>query len=274
MPFTLLKGHFKPEVGVPDGDSVRFRADNLALWNKLEGRAVAIGTGVETLGTAQLRLEGIDAIEKGAIQPLATEARDSLLALLGYEDDVTPEPRGFVLARMTDDQSRRPIAFAFAGETDRPDGDDVFLDIPLLRQSANYRQVEARFAYPLYYNTLFASLRNAFTLAVGAAKLQGVGYWPTDATATGVTVRSSADLDTLSPIWPKLWRRLQEYFRDADSLAGFIDFLEAKDERIDVMSIVEERGLQDLVEVQGDTVRLLEPPENLRVVGKAGQRRR
>ena len=274
MPFTLIKGHFKPEAGVPDGDSVRFRADNLALWDKLEGRAVAIGTGAETVGTAQLRLEGIDAIEKGAIQPLATQARDSLLGLLGYQDNIVEEPRGFILARMTDDQSRRPIAFAFEGETDRPDGDEVFLDVPLLKQSANYRQVEAGFAYPLYYNTLFASLRNAFTQGVCAAKQQGVGHWGTDATATGVTVQSSADLKTLPPIWPKLWRRLEEYFRNADSLDGFIDFLEAKDERIDVLSIMEERGLQDLVGVEGDTVRLLEPPENLRVVGAAGQRRR
>ena len=274
MPFTLIKGHFKPEAGVPDGDSVRFRADNLALWDKLEGRAVAIGTGAETAGTAQLRLEGIDAIEKGAIQPLANQARDSLFDLIGYQDNTNPEPRGFVLARMTDDQSRRPIAFAYAGETDRPDGDDGFLDVPLLKQSANYRQVEAGFAYPLYYNTLFASLRNAFTGAVGAAKLGGIGYWPTDATGTGVTVRSAADLETLPPIWPKLWRRLEEYLRNAGSLAGFIDFLEGKDERIDILSIMEERGLQDLVEVQGDTVRLIEPPENLRVVGAAGQRRR
>jgi len=38
---------------------------------------------------------------------------------------------------------------------------------------------------------------------------------------------------------------------------------------------MEERGLQDLVEVRaGNKVRLVEPPENLRVVGKAGVRRR
>jgi hypothetical protein len=89
-----------------------------------------------------------------------------------------------------------------------------------------------------------------------------------------VTVRSKNDLATIPPIWPKLWRRLEEFFRNANSLAGFIDFLEQRNERIDILSIMEERGLQDLVEVRGDTVRMTEPPENLRVVGEAGRRTR
>jgi hypothetical protein len=33
---------------------------------------------------------------------------------------------------------------------------------------------------------------------------------------------------------------------------------------------MEERGVQDLVEVRGTRVRLTEIPENLRVVGRAG----
>ena len=60
--------------------------------------------------------------------------------------------------------------------------------------------------------------------------------------------------------------------RDADSLAGFKEFLEDKNERVDILSIMEERGFQDVVEVNGNTVRMTEEPENLRVVGKAGRR--
>jgi hypothetical protein len=59
MPFTLIKGRFVPKAGVPDGDSVRFRAENLKLWKTLEGKRVVLGTGPETKGTAQLRFEGI-----------------------------------------------------------------------------------------------------------------------------------------------------------------------------------------------------------------------
>jgi endonuclease YncB( thermonuclease family) len=273
MPFILIKGRFTPAAGVPDGDSVRFLADDLDLWSKLEGAPVQLGTGVETKDTVQLRFEGIDAIEKGATQPLSTDARDSMFGLIGL-DEANPEPMGFVLARMTDDKTRRPISFVFAGETNRQDGSEVFLDSAMLRESVNFQQVQAGFAYPLYYNTLFADLRNELNEALESAKDDDVGYWPHDKTMDGVTVGSHDDLATIPPIWPKLWRRLDEFLRDEDSLAGFIEFLELRDERIDILSIMEERGLQDVVEVQGDEVRMTESPENLRVVGEAGRRHR
>ncbi|MEW5987292.1 MAG: hypothetical protein AB1791_11700 [Chloroflexota bacterium] len=275
MPFLLIKGRFKPQAGVPDGDSVRFRADDLTLWQKLEGKPVKPGKQGETKDTVQLRLEGIDAIEKGATKPLATEARDNMFKLIGFDEATNPEPEGYILTRMTDDTSGRPIAFAFAGATDRNDGDlGVFLDAPLLRQSVNFRQATAGYAYPLYYNTLFASLREEFNKAIACARLSEVGYWPADKTLTGVIVRNRADLATIPPIWPKLWRRLETYFRNHSSLAGFKEFLAAENERLDILSIIEERGLQDVVEVVGDQVRLTEPPENLRVVGQAGRRGR
>jgi hypothetical protein len=150
MPFTLIKGRFKPAAGTPDGDSVRFLANNLALWNKLEGTPVRLGTGAATKDTAQLRFEGIDSIEKGATQPLADQSRDNMFRLIGRTPAVA-EPLGYVLARMTDDQSGRPICFAYAGATARGDGSDVFLDPPMLRTSVNYRQMRDGFAYPLYF---------------------------------------------------------------------------------------------------------------------------
>lgn len=274
MPFTLIKGKFKPEAGIPDGDSVRFEADNPKLWDKLEGRPVAFGAGPKTKGTVQLRFEGIDSIEKGAIQPLSTDSRDNMLALINYVAATNEEPTGYILARMTDDKTRRPICFIFSGTTNLQDGANVFLDKVLLRDSVNYKQMQAGFAYPLYYNTLFTSLREEFNQALLYAKQKPSGYWKTDATMSGVTVSNKNDLKTIPPIWPKIWRRLEEYFRKENSLDNFKLFLEKKNERIDVLSIMEERGLQDIVEVKGDTVRMTEPPENLRVVGKAGSRRR
>jgi hypothetical protein len=273
MPFLLVKGHYKPKVGVPDGDSVRFLADNRRLWGRLDGRPVRLGTGPETKGTAQLRLEGIDAIEKAAIKPSSTDATQSLLHLLGFDEDANPEPEGYILARMTDDKTRRPICFVFAGSTELADGSDVWLEAPLLRKSVNYKQMAAEYAYPLYYNTLFASLRTVFDEALAKAKSPRVGYWLKDRTTRGVTVSSTADLATMPPIWPKLWRRLQAFLRTKKPLSRFIAFLKDRNERVDIPSKMDEVGLQDLVEVKGDVVRLLQPSENLRVRGKAGKRR-
>jgi endonuclease YncB( thermonuclease family) len=272
MPFTLIKGRFKPKAGIPDGDSVRFLADDLSLWTRLEGNPVRLGTGVHTKDTAQLRFEGIDAIEKGAIKPLSTQAKDSMLSLIDFDGDTNAEPRGFILSRMTDDVAGRPICFAFAGETGLDDGSEVFLDAPMLRKSVNYKQMKTGFAYPLYYNTLFASLRREFNVALGEARNRRLGYWQTDATERGARVAGSADLTAIPPIWPKLWRRLEEYFRNHNSLSDFIAFLEEKNERVDVLSEMDERGLQDVVKVRGDKVNLTEPPENLRIRARAGGR--
>jgi endonuclease YncB( thermonuclease family) len=265
LPFTLIKGQFVPTVGVPDGDSVRFRANDPIFWLKLEGRRININFENRTV---QTRFEGIDAIEKRAIEPLSTEAKNSMLSLINYDRNTNPEPEGYILARMTDTHGR-PLCFAFSGIIDTNDGSDVFLDQPMLRNSVNYKQMEAGFAYPLYYNTLFRDLREVFNESLKSAKSSSKGYWPTDATMTGVTVSDRSSLSTIKPIWPKLWRRLEEYLPTHGNLDDFIMWLEEKGERVDILSIMEQRGLEDVVKVEGNHVSLTEVPENLRVVSAA-----
>ena len=97
MPFVMIKGTFFPGVGIPDGDSVRFAADDISLWDRLDGHIDDPGTN----DTVQLRFEGIDSIEKTAIQPLATESRDSMLDLIGASN-LQETPRGYVLSRSAD----------------------------------------------------------------------------------------------------------------------------------------------------------------------------
>jgi hypothetical protein len=106
MPFTLIKGHFVPKVGRPDGDSVRFRAIDAAFWLKLKGRPVEMNFENRTV---QTRFEGIDAIEKHAIEPLSTEAKNSMLSLINYDENTNHEPEGYILSRMTDPHGR-PIS--------------------------------------------------------------------------------------------------------------------------------------------------------------------
>lgn len=268
MPFTLIKGKFKPLVGIPDGDSVRFHADNQSLWARLEGVPVKFGKSE----TVQLRFEGIDAIEKGAIKPLADQAVANMLQLIGFNKTGDQEPNGYILTRMTDDSAGRPIAFVFPGKTDLSDGAEVYLDGTMARDSVNIKQAMAGLAYPLYYNTLFATLREEINKAIAKAKSERLGYWAVDQTNAGVTVQNHADLAVIPPIWPKLWRRLEEFLRRKNSLDGFVNYLENNNERVDIISSTDECGLQDLVKVHGNKVWLKEDPGNIRVVGKAGQR--
>ena len=123
MGFTLIKGAFHLDAGNPDGDSVRFKADDDRQFESLRGRRVEFKTD----GTVQLRYEGIDTIEKTAIQPLAMDSRDKNFEFLRESDDaLSSTPRGFILTRQTD-VNRRPVSFAFSGEIAQPDGADLFL---------------------------------------------------------------------------------------------------------------------------------------------------
>jgi hypothetical protein len=59
MPFTLIKGTFHVVGYQPDGDSIRFQADQRENWGLLKGSAVKLNAR----GHAQLRLEAIDTLE-------------------------------------------------------------------------------------------------------------------------------------------------------------------------------------------------------------------
>lgn len=131
MPFILIEGTFEPTSGTPDGDSVRFSADDDTLFNKLEGR-IEFKSG----GQVQLRYEGIDALEKAAIQPFSSKATERNIELLGGEKARLP---GYILSSHADGNGR-PVCFVFTGKPPRWNnsgrGDE--LEVDLLRESVNY----------------------------------------------------------------------------------------------------------------------------------------
>lgn len=64
MPLIFIKGRFKPEVRIPDGDSVRFLANNPALWKKLASTPVRLDTLDKSKNIAQApSLKGIEALK-------------------------------------------------------------------------------------------------------------------------------------------------------------------------------------------------------------------
>jgi endonuclease YncB( thermonuclease family) len=263
MPFILIKGTFRTDLGTPDGDSVRFKADNDELFKLLRGRKVIF----KSQNTVQLRYEGIDAIEKSATKPLATQAIEFNLKTLKGNTPSNQMPRGYILARETDGRPGRPVSLVFTGATNLADGAEINLTPSKLKQSVNYKLLKAGFAYPLFYETFFAEFRAVFVQGVQAAqKTPAKGYWPTEKTNLGVVVNTKADLKTIPPVFPKLWRRLEEYFEDGNSqgLANFKAFLEAGNERLHTLSDDRFIGFQEVVEVtSGNKVRLKYKPEDM-----------
>src|SRR6266702_6958321 len=86
--YLVIKGNFVVVGKEPDGDSVRFIADNLDLYRHLQ-RAYRIKPSRDN--SVQLRFESVDATELhygSAAQPLGAEARDTLLSWMGFDQIV------------------------------------------------------------------------------------------------------------------------------------------------------------------------------------------
>src|SRR3954463_3343409 len=210
MPFIVIKGSFhlvgqtrtgRPSGFQPDGDSMQFKPANRKLLDRLE--RLDRPYRLTAIGSTQLRFEGIDALElhfEGTHQPrpLADTARDFLTGRLGLNpvpykppEDLSVLPpvkrdatRGFILSRALEAHGR-PVAFVFDGDPPQPDGAELVLKPALLRKCVNFKSMAAGHAYPLYYDTLFVDLRDAFTNAAATARTKGVGIWASDRSASG-----------------------------------------------------------------------------------------
>jgi hypothetical protein len=274
MPFLIIKGTFHIVGYSPDGDSVRFRADNKEHWAKLSGPSAQLNAKDH----AQLRFEAIDTLEthyQNTHQPLelAIGALEHLLEGLGITDVEWNETRttvtaandgteGYILSRAVEKYGR-PVAFVYTGMSPEEDGSEIFLDADRVRESLNHRALEDGLAYPTYYKGLFHDLREALTKAVSHAREAKRGVWAEDRTNAGFEVEGLRSITDEHVVLPKLFRRLAEYLEVGGSVAGFEEFLEARDEEVIVISTVHPTHFDTVVEVEGNTVRMTEPPENL-----------
>ena len=294
MSYRLIKGEFHlfyrkaKHVGSrPDGDSVWFKPDAPTHLDNLGRHSVDFNSG----GFAQLRFEGIDALElhyQGSNHQIKAEtvaARDRLLQLIGFVNvtyapsrsanidttvrTVTPHPRtGYILTRNVG-RHRRPIAFAFAGQTQRQDGSEVFLDTALLDQSLNARLMDEGHVYPGFYTTLPTDLRNRLTDLAVNARNQGRGLWPVDATNRNPLVKNTAALESIA-LWPKLYRRLLKYFRAGNQgLVNFDAWLRSDPDNNDELLILSQGhpgNMHDIVTVSGNRITMKFDPEDLVIV--------
>ena len=277
MSFTLIKGTFHVRRYSPDGDSLRFKANSAANWNRLGGRRVDRNARQH----AQLRFEGVDTPEThyplpgGSVYqppPFSDDAADFTIAAaritgvawgpthgrVTQANDGTP---GYILARECEKYGR-PVAFVFAGSTNRADGSNVFLTSTWLRQSINYKLLKAGLAYPCYYEGLFSDLRNEMTAAVMDAWNAGRNLWPYD-WSYGVPVTSRDVLESNYMVFPKLFRRLAAYLTQHGSVNGFKDHLAQDPEPVHILSTGHFTHFDNVIEQDGNRVGLTVDPEDL-----------
>ena len=282
MPMLVIAGTFAIVHSEPDGNSVHFTATDASDWDLLRGTPVQRNAG----GVAQLRLDAIDALETHYTAPsgggrlhqplaLAHDAAARLLALLGFTDVTrsgetvtasTPASvPGYILTR-TADKYGRCVSMIGPGDPPAASGSQLHVTVEHLRATCNHGLLSEGLVYPTYYSLLYAELRNELTAATATARAAGTGVWAKDATQSGVTIESLATITDEAVILPKLFRRLAEYLehgRPSVSLDGFRAFLDQQQDRLWIVSTGSATGFSTVVEVDGQTVRLLRPPEDL-----------
>jgi hypothetical protein len=174
-------------------------------------------------------------------------------------EDGTP---GYILSREAE-KFGRPIAFAFSGAPPKPDGSSVFFTPQWMKDSLNYKSILEGLAYPTYYAGLFPDLRKELTSAVATARAATREIWNVDVTNSGFAVPDLQAIIDTHVILPKLFRRLVEFLRGGGSVSGFKKFLEKKAEPITIISTAHFTHFDTIIDVQGNTVKMTQPPENI-----------
>ena len=208
----------------PDGDSMRFIADDMSLFKGLPRYSEATEAG--GIASYQLRFQAIDTPELhygGAEQPHGLASRNGLLAWLGVNSDDwnwAVAPSGFEweqeAAILCDgfEGHGRPIAFVFRN-LDASDGAEIKMTTTLLGTSYNFDAVKTGLAYlGLYSGGLSFEVQNALIASYREASSAKRGIWALDKTGR-FTVNT---LDDLSPengqlIYPKIFRRCVDALR-------------------------------------------------------------
>jgi hypothetical protein len=283
MPMLVIKGSFHVKGGAkPDGDTIPFTPDHPTDWKLVPGFRKVVPRAD---GHANIRMEGIDTLEthyagQGAEvhQPLrfGHAAADELLNWLGFTDvhrnpdeTVTATPDsvpGFILTSGADVHNRC-VALVGRGAPPAPSGFEISVGAPLLKKTANHHLLTLGLAYPTYYTSLPAPLRDVLTAAVHQAQAAPAkGLWPSDATMSGAKITGMSSITDEVVMLPKLFRRLKDYLDLGNpALSCFPSFLAGAADEFRILSTdTFVTGLQHIVEItNSNTLRMVHPVEDL-----------
>ena len=133
----------------------------------------------------------------------------------------------------------------------------------MLDQSANFMLLTDGLAYPTYYWTLFAELRNHLTARVVQARAQRIGIHAVDVTTAGFDVPDMGALTDRHVIMPKLFRRASTHLAGTGSISGLKDMLAISNEPVLDLRTANFTHFDTFVEEDGNRLRLTRLPEEL-----------
>jgi endonuclease YncB( thermonuclease family) len=252
--YTVIHGAFVLEGYKPDGDSLRFIADNTSDWSLLEN-AKSIDseylnsvqnqneTNIDQKNSVQTRFEALDTPEFGdglKRQPLGRAARDFTLKYLGYgKIEFTPQgkqvrsaspnrTRAVLLSRSAPSGTQgRPVVYVFR-ESDWVFGQSkqIIVQAQWLEKSLNFALLASGLAYPEFYLSLPVAHRGVFQKAVQKARASGLGIGTADKSDFFKAGQLEQITEAGVQIFPKLYRRLEKYFEAREDNKTNLDFYE------------------------------------------------
>ncbi len=220
----MIRGTFVILGKQPDGDSVRFIADDTNLLSQLKNNS---RIRLSKDNSVQLRFEAIDAPELhylGQAQPLGSESRDALLKLMGFKnpqfrtDGATvisasvQTVRGAILSNAAE-VNGRPISYVLL-EKDAgglTDGTRVKLGNTLLQKTLNAKQLLNGMSYLTVYSSTPEPHRTFLRGLTLKARASRLGVWARDASANFKLVSKDSVSENGALILPKLFRRCISY---------------------------------------------------------------
>lgn len=238
VPFLTLKGNFVVRAGqMPDGDTVSF-----AAASKYRKGSVVTNVPVSPSGekTVNIRLQSIDAPEK--TQPLGAASRDALLTHLGFNPDSlglgdddftaggpTTKVSGW-LATHGLDGNGRPLGYLFRDNPGFRHGKEVSAAeiLAVLKSSANYVQADTGWAFPAFYENTDETHAALFREVSAKARAARKGVWPEDRTTKGFVPTKVALHSGGTLVYPKFYRRVQQWKANTPNAAAFIKWLKAQ----------------------------------------------
>lgn len=258
--YKIISGKLILQGKRPDGDSVAFIANDASHFDDLYRGYLLKPSAVD--GSVQLRFEGIDTPELhygSDLQPMGAAARDLLLhQILGftkvdYKNPADDKPATTVehsvpvsvpvqIATNALEPHGRPIAYIFMN-TSFNDGEMTSIDGTLITKSVNFKMIESGNAYLLAYTSMPKEHLQVFKTEANKAKKNALGVWRLDTSFNfQLDDKTSVEGSGAQLIYPKIFRRCIDYFRDvnANRFSGeLIEWLQSKQQENDMVRITE-----------------------------------
>lgn len=275
--FKIIKGTFHVKGFQPDGDSIRFKADDPTRWDAFKFSTKS----AQKADLKQLRLEAIDALEthyEGFHQPrsFGIGALEKLLGMLGIGDlqyslaistivNASDGGPGFIATDGLDGFDR-PISIVFPGNVALMDGAEMAAaDLPI-EQSVNYRMCWDGLVYPTFYTSTEPVLVEKITFATRASRSTKSGIWVIDH-SEDFTIHDMRTIYEDILILPKLFRRLVSYFDANSGFEALPAYMKRNGDKL-FLANGTKTTFDKIVSVEGRRLKLLVPPEDIFFVPK------